>query len=63
VLEGLPKLKLIVCNGRTSNVIDHAVRIERGIMLCGVADTSKPAAKAGYGAGPGCPRRRRWRGR
>ena len=23
VLEGLPKLKLIVCNGRTSNVIDH----------------------------------------
>jgi phosphoglycerate dehydrogenase-like enzyme len=37
VLEGLPNLKLIVCNGRTSNVIDHAARIELGILLCGTA--------------------------
>ena len=55
VLEGLPKLKLIVCNGRTSNVIDHEARIERGIMLCGTADTSVSAGRAGYGAGPGLP--------
>jgi phosphoglycerate dehydrogenase-like enzyme len=54
-LEGLPKLKLIVCNGRTSNVIDHETRIERGIMLCGTADTSVPAGRGGYGAGPGLP--------
>jgi phosphoglycerate dehydrogenase-like enzyme len=39
VLEGLSNLKLIVCNGRMSNVIDHAARIERGILLCGIADT------------------------
>jgi phosphoglycerate dehydrogenase-like enzyme len=38
VLEGLPNLKLIVCNGSTSNVVDHAARIERGILLCGTAD-------------------------
>jgi len=44
VLEGLPKLKLIVCNGRTSNVIDHAARVERGILLCGTADTGQGAA-------------------
>jgi phosphoglycerate dehydrogenase-like enzyme len=50
VLAGLPKLRLIVCNGRTSNVIDHQARLERGIMLCGVVDTGKPAA-GGYGAG------------
>jgi phosphoglycerate dehydrogenase-like enzyme len=37
VLEGLPNLKLIVCNGRTSNVVDHEARIERGILLCGTA--------------------------
>src|SRR5689334_7343097 len=43
VLEGLPKLKLIVCNGRTSSVIDHEARIERGIMLCGTADTAASA--------------------
>ena len=42
VLEGLPDLKLIVCNGRTSNVIDHEARIERGILLCGTADTDQP---------------------
>ena len=46
VLEGLPDLKLIVCNGRTSNVIDHEARIERGILLCGTAETS-PGATAG----------------
>ena len=40
VLEALPKLKLIVCNGRTSNVIDHEARIERGILLCGTAGTA-----------------------
>ena len=45
VLEGLPDLKLIVCNGRTSNVIDHRARTERGILLCGTADMS-PAATA-----------------
>ena len=44
VLEGLPRLKLLVCNGRTSNVIDHEARIERGILLCGTADTSPGAA-------------------
>jgi len=48
-LEGLPNLKLLVCNGRTSNVIDHAARIERGIMLCGTADTSRPATGHPYG--------------
>jgi phosphoglycerate dehydrogenase-like enzyme len=57
VLEGLPKLKLLVCNGRTSNVVDHEARIERGILLCGTVDTSQPAgARApGYGAGHGLP--------
>jgi len=44
VLEGLPHLKLIVCNGRTSNVIDHEARIERGILLCGTAETDRAAA-------------------
>ena len=44
VLEGLPKLKLLVCNGRTSNVVDHEARIERGILLCGTADTSRGTA-------------------
>jgi phosphoglycerate dehydrogenase-like enzyme len=52
VLEGLPNLKLLVCNGRTSNVIDHAARIERGILLCGTADTTPgaPARPPGYAA-------------
>jgi phosphoglycerate dehydrogenase-like enzyme len=50
VLEGLPALKLIVCNGRTSNVVDHEARIGRGILLCGTADTdrgptARPAAR------------------
>ncbi|MGD0083353.1 MAG: D-2-hydroxyacid dehydrogenase family protein [Acidimicrobiales bacterium] len=44
VLEGLPNLKLIVCNGRTSNVVDHEARIERGILFCGTADTEQDAA-------------------
>jgi phosphoglycerate dehydrogenase-like enzyme len=44
VLEGLPKLKLIVCNGRTSNVIDHEARKERGILLCGIAEPEQGAA-------------------
>jgi phosphoglycerate dehydrogenase-like enzyme len=44
VLERLPHLKLIVCNGRTSDVIDHEARIERGILLCGTADTQSPTA-------------------
>jgi phosphoglycerate dehydrogenase-like enzyme len=43
VLEGLPNLKLIVCNGRTSNVIDHEARIERGILLCGTVETDRAA--------------------
>src|SRR3954447_20657182 len=44
VLEGLPNLKLIVCNGRTSNVVDHEARVERGILLCGTAETERGAA-------------------
>src|SRR5258708_37104139 len=44
VLEGLPNLKLIVCNGRTSNVVDHEARIERGILLSGTAETEQGAA-------------------
>jgi phosphoglycerate dehydrogenase-like enzyme len=57
VLEGLPKLKLLVCNGRTSNVVDHEARTERGILLCGTADTGQPAGArpSGYGAGRGLP--------
>jgi len=57
VLERLPDLKLIVCNGRTSNVIDHEARIERGILLCGTADTDRPAAAAdaGYRVPTGLP--------
>jgi phosphoglycerate dehydrogenase-like enzyme len=57
VIEGLPKLKLLVCNGRTSNVVDHEARIERGILLCGVVDTDQPGPRRqpGYGAGRGLP--------
>lgn len=57
VLEGLPKLKLLVCNGRTSNVIDHQARIERGILLAGTADTDQPAPvrPAAARPGPGLP--------
>ena len=49
VLEGLPNLKLLVCNGRTSNVVDHEARIERGIMLCGTVETSRGAARQAGG--------------
>src|ERR1700722_2420556 len=57
VLERLPNLKLIVCNGRTSNVIDHQARIERGILLCGTAETNQAAAArpAGRDAPHGLP--------
>jgi phosphoglycerate dehydrogenase-like enzyme len=57
VLEALPKLKLLVCNGRTSNVIDHQARIERGILLAGTADTDQPAPVRSAVAkpGPGLP--------
>jgi phosphoglycerate dehydrogenase-like enzyme len=44
VLEGLANLKVIVCNGRTSNVIDHEARVERGILLCGTTKTEQGAA-------------------
>jgi phosphoglycerate dehydrogenase-like enzyme len=55
VLEGLPRLKLLVCNGRTSNVVDHEARIERGILLCGTADTSQAAGPHGYQQARGLP--------
>jgi phosphoglycerate dehydrogenase-like enzyme len=57
VLEGLPKLKLLVCNGRTSNVIDHQARIEQGILLCGTTETSQGATTrpSGHEAPPGLP--------
>jgi phosphoglycerate dehydrogenase-like enzyme len=57
VLERLPNLKLMVCNGRTSNVVDHEARIERGILLCGIADTDRdaPARPSGRGAPRGLP--------
>jgi phosphoglycerate dehydrogenase-like enzyme len=56
VLEGLPNLKLLVCNGRTSNVIDHEARIERGILLCGTAETDPAAAgPSGYQVPRGLP--------
>ena len=57
VLEGLPKLKLLVCNGRTSNVIDPAARIERGILLCGTVDATQGAMArpSGTEALPGLP--------
>ena len=53
VLENLPSLKLLVCNGRTSNVIDHQARIERGVLLCGTADTG--LAATGPAPGPKAP--------
>ena len=57
VLEGLPNLKLLVCNGRTSNVVDHEARVEQGIMLCGTAETSPGAVTrpAGDEASRGLP--------
>ncbi|HEY5272214.1 MAG TPA: D-2-hydroxyacid dehydrogenase family protein [Acidimicrobiales bacterium] len=38
VLEALPKLKLIVCNGWMSTVVDHDARRERGILLSAAQD-------------------------
>ncbi len=57
VLEGLPNLKLIVCNGRTSNVVDHEARTERGILLCGTAETvpGAPARPPGEESPRGLP--------
>jgi phosphoglycerate dehydrogenase-like enzyme len=57
VFEGLPNLKLLVCNGRMSNVIDHEARLERGIVLCGTAETGRGAAArpAGHEAPRGLP--------
>ncbi|MCW2528300.1 MAG: hydroxyacid dehydrogenase [Pseudonocardiales bacterium] len=43
VLAALPNLKLIVCNGRSSNVIDHQARLERGVMLCGTVPVEQPS--------------------
>ncbi|MGH3166648.1 MAG: NAD(P)-dependent oxidoreductase [Trebonia sp.] len=45
MLTGLPNLRVLVCNGRTSNVVDHEARIERGILLCGIADTMRNARR------------------
>jgi phosphoglycerate dehydrogenase-like enzyme len=48
VLEGLPRLRLIVCNGPTSTVVDNDCRRERGILLCGTANSGpRPAVAAG----------------
>ena len=57
VIEGLPELKLLVCNGRTSNVVDHDARIEKGILLCGTAnmDRSVFARLASHEPPPGLP--------
>ena len=57
VLERLPNLKLLVCNGRMSNVVDHEARTERGILLCGTADTSRGATgrSSGHQAPRGLP--------
>jgi phosphoglycerate dehydrogenase-like enzyme len=57
VLEGLPNLKLLVCNGRTSNVVDHDARIEREILLCGTSDTERGATArpSAYEAPRGLP--------
>ncbi|HEY2330442.1 MAG TPA: D-2-hydroxyacid dehydrogenase family protein [Acidimicrobiales bacterium] len=59
VLEGLPKLKLIVTNGPTSSVVDHECRRERGIVLCGTSNSGGQAATAppvSSRADPGGPR-------
>jgi phosphoglycerate dehydrogenase-like enzyme len=61
VLESLPKLKLIVTNGRTSNVVDHECRRERGILLCGTGDPVAPAQVPGQ-APPAHPDPRTRRG-
>ena len=65
VLEGLPNLKLIVCNGRTSNVVDHEARIERGILLCGTVGTARAPQRphSATRRPAACRRRLKWRGR
>src|ERR1700728_2536652 len=56
VLEGLPRLKLIVCNGRTSDVVDHEARLERRILLCGTAEAgSVPRRRLGHERPRGLP--------
>ena len=56
VLEGLPNLKLIVCNGRTSDVVDHEARLERRILLCGTAEAeSAPERPLGHERPRGLP--------
>ena len=63
VLEALPDLKLIVCNGPTSNVIDHEARTERGVLLCGTAGTSPGAprpARSGQDRGLPAPSEMAW---
>jgi phosphoglycerate dehydrogenase-like enzyme len=60
VLEALPNLRLIVCNGRTSNVVDHDARIERGILLCGTAQTEQGAAPSPPGHQMPAPSEMAW---
>jgi phosphoglycerate dehydrogenase-like enzyme len=64
VLEGLPDLKVLVCNGQTSNVVDHEARIERGILLCGTAETdpgaTAPASEYGTQRGLPAPSEMAW---
>ena len=55
VLERLPKLKLIVTNGRTSSVVDHEARRELGIMLCGAVDAAVPTSANAPVASPSSP--------
>ena len=69
VLEGLPKLKLIVTNGPTSSVVDHECRRERGIVLCGTSNSGgkaaprrRPPAEPTRAAPARSHRRRRWPG-
>src|ERR1700733_12952222 len=38
VIEGLPNLKMLVTNGRTSSVVDHEARREHGILMCGTTE-------------------------
>jgi phosphoglycerate dehydrogenase-like enzyme len=61
VLENLPRLKMIVTNGRTSSVVDHEARRERHILMCGAVDdppaspgsmTPPPAAGTRRGISP-----------
>jgi phosphoglycerate dehydrogenase-like enzyme len=53
VLQRLPNLRLLVCNGRTSNVVDHQARVDRGILLCGTAETDRGATASYAPSGGG----------